>query len=436
MQDDSLVFTATGDSFITAGLPVRDAEFHELAEVIKSADVRFTNLEVVVREDEGYPAQISGGTWGTARPEVLNDLKDYGFNLIAWANNHTLDYLHGGLEATRKYLNAAGFVHAGAGLNLAEAAAVRYLDCGKARVAMIAACSSYPSGAVAGDQRPDCAGRPGLNPLRFTEVVKVEAQVLEQLRQLAGQTGINDRRELSIKEGFTPADPEGVLVFGDSRFEIVGKGETPGRYSKAAPRDLERMKKAIHEAVRSADYVVVSIHCHEFRDGRKDLPASFLEEFARCCIDAGVHAVIGHGPHILRGIEIYQGRPIFYSLGDFIFQNDAVAVLPADFYEKYGLGHDATVSDGLDKRSDNGKRGLATDPRVWHSVLPRWTMRDGQLESLELIPLTLGFGESRWSRGRPRVTPFIEPLKEIISLSAEYGTAFDIRGNQAVWRRQ
>lgn len=41
-------------------------------------------------------------------------------------------------------------------------------------------------------------------------------------------------------------------------------------------------------------------------------------------IDAGAGIVVGHGPHVLRGIEVYKGRPIFYSLANFIVENDLV----------------------------------------------------------------------------------------------------------------
>jgi hypothetical protein len=40
-----------------------------------------------------------------------------------------------------------------------------------------------------------------------------------------------------------------------------------------------------------------------------------------------------HGPHVLRGIEIFKGKPVFYSLGDFIFQNETLLRLPAENYE-------------------------------------------------------------------------------------------------------
>lgn len=41
-------------------------------------------------------------------------------------------------------------------------------------------------------------------------------------------------------------------------------------------------------------------------------------------IDAAADVVVGHGPHVLRGIEVYKGSPIFYSLANFIVENDLV----------------------------------------------------------------------------------------------------------------
>lgn len=83
-------------------------------------------------------------------------------------------------------------------------------------------------------------------------------------------------------------------------------------------------------------------------------------EFAHRCIDAGAHAVVGTGPHMLRPIEIYKGCPIFYSLGDFIIQLETVKKAPVGFFEKQGM----TGSEGLDemfeKRSDHGGRACIT----------------------------------------------------------------------------
>lgn len=82
-------------------------------------------------------------------------------------------------------------------------------------------------------------------------------------------------------------------------------------------------------------------------------------------IDAGAGVVVGHGPHILRGIEVYKGRPIFYSLANFIFENDLVELQPADSYELLGLEGDSLPSDYFSRRSKNdttrhGSRPIAS----------------------------------------------------------------------------
>lgn len=62
-------------------------------------------------------------------------------------------------------------------------------------------------------------------------------------------------------------------------------------------------------------------------------PRGNLRRWARAVIDAGADAVVGHGPHVLRGVEFYQGRPIAYSLGNFLtyrgFSMDGVLAVTA-----------------------------------------------------------------------------------------------------------
>src|SRR5699024_1908677 len=162
--------------------------------------------------------------------------------------------------------------------------------------------------------------------------------------------------------------------------------------------DQERILKSISEAKRQADYVIVSIHSHEMEKDMKDQAPQFLKEFSRTCIEEGAHAILGHGPHILRGIEIYKERPIFYSLGNFIFQNSTVEKLPHDFYIKYGMDFNDNVSDALDKRSDNGKKGLDVNSKVWYSIIPFWKMQNGKLTQLKLYPIELGYELPRFKR--------------------------------------
>lgn len=416
--------TATGDSFITRRLP-SSTNAQQLRELIGSADVRFTNLETVLRRSEGFPSAQSGGTWASSPPDVLEDLREYGFNTLAWANNHTLDYSYGGLAATKNYIEQYGFIHAGAGANLAEASAIKYIECAGGRVAMIAGTATFHESWSAGEQRPDVIGRPGVHPLRFQKINRVSAAQLKHLKSIALKTGINAEHELRVKEGFAAPDDESTFRFGTQLFQLATDGKI-GETSFVNARDMRRFAKRIAEARRSADLVLVSIHAHEMQDARKDLPADFLVEFSRNCIDNGAHSVIGHGPHILRGIEIYRNRPIFYSLGNFIFQNDTVAHLPSDFYEKQGLNSEHNVIDALEKRSDGGKRGLGVNPDVWRSVVARWEMQKGELAKLEVSPIDLGFNEPVYQRGWPRLTNDISALENLRDLSAAFGTELKI----------
>lgn len=427
-----ITFSATGDSFIVRRIPGLDSHYQDLVSVIQEADVRFTNLETVIRNDEGFPSAQSGGTWASSPPEVLEDLIDYGFNMVAWANNHTLDYSYGGLESTADYLDCAGLIHAGAGENLAEAGAIRFLDLPQGRVALIAATSSFHPSWIAGAQRADGPGRPGVNPLRYSIVNHVSEEQLQELKKVAESSGINREHELRVKEGFALAEKEGVFRFGEHLFS-VGDG-SKGQSTRAHQGDLKRIQKTIQEASRRADIVLVSIHAHESEPGHKDRPAEFLVEFARSCVDAGAHAIIGHGPHILRGIEIYRDRPIFYSLGNFIFQNESVGWQPADFYEKYHLDPELGVSEVFNARSANGTRGLGKNPKVWHSLIANWSMADGKLSELVLHPITLGYGLPAHRIGVPQLFEGKEVIEEIQQLSQPFGTSFQIENNKAVWR--
>ncbi|MHC8514265.1 CapA family protein [Sporosarcina sp. ITBMC105] len=420
---EEVIFTATGDSFITRRLPKDHAGVNDLSALIKSADVCFTNLEVTIHRDEGIPAAVSGGTWAKAVPAVLQDIKRYGFNLIAWANNHTLDYSIPGLLATERHLNDQEFVHGGAGGNLASASEPRYLEIGQARIALIALTSTFHESGAAGEQRPDMVGRPGVNPLRYETIHHVTREQLSLLQTIACSTAINATHNLSVKEGFKSERTDGIYSFGGHLFKV---SDRPGKVTYPLLQDLERTIRSIHEAKRQADYVFVSIHAHEMEGEDKEKPAKFIETFARRCIDEGAHMIVGHGPHILRGIEVYKNRPIFYSLGNFIFQNDTVTHLPQDFYQTYGLAHHHTVADGLDARSKENTIGFGVNPLIWETVLPIWKMKNGELTDLKLYPVELGFGKKRFQRGWPMLTDNAKILERLSILSKPYGTEIAI----------
>lgn len=427
---DQLTFVATGDSFITRRLPsVEEESFVKLAHFIQQRDFRFTNLETTVHREEGFPSANSGGTWAMSSPDVLQDLKAYGFNVLAWANNHSLDYLHDGLLATERYLDEAQFIHSGVGKNLAAASAPKYLETEQGRVAIISATSTFHESGIAGDQRPDLIGRPGVNPLRYETTFYISAEEMKALKSIAKKTYINANRDLSIREGFILPGENEAFHFGDYQFKI---GQETKKVTRPKEADVNRLTEKIYEARRQADVVLISIHSHEMDQDDKSRPAQFLVEAAKQCIDAGADAIIGHGPHILRGIEIYKGKPIFYSLGNFIFQNDSVEKLPADFYTNYELDHYANISDALDARSGGDTRGFAMDRRFWESVVATWSMKDGSVTKIQLHPIELGHGLRRHQRGWPQFVKNDDIIKQLQQLSEPFGTNISIENNIGV----
>jgi hypothetical protein len=174
----------------------------------------------------------------------------------------------------------------------------------------------------------------------------------------------------------------------------------------------------------------VTIHAHEGIPGNRAVPAQFLVTFARAMIDAGADLFVGHGPHVLRGIEMYQGKPIMYSLGDFVFQNETVLRLPSENYEPYDLGPMAGVSDFNDSRYDNDRSGFPADREIWEAVVAKPTWQGERLTELALYPISLGFGKSRIERGRPVFADAAtgkKILDDLIQRSAPFKTRITVR---------
>lgn len=419
----NMTLTATGDALMTQRLSMfTEPSFLRMVELIRTSDVRFTNLEMLIHNFEGYPAAESGGTWLAAEPAILDELKWMGFNLYAWANNHTLDWGEGGMFATLRHLDAAGLVHAGVGRNLAEARRPAYLELDQGRVALISMCSTFADFGRAGNARPDVVGRPGLNPLRFDTTVEVDQETFETLKRINDDLELDAKDRLRIRLGFAKEPEAGTLKIGNQKFKL---SERKGVRTRVNKIDADGNLAAIRDARRQADWVVVSIHSHEMNGGALEEPAEFLTSFARECIDAGADIVIGHGPHVLRGIEIYKGCPIFYSLGNFIFQNETVRHQPADFYERLGLGTDALPGELFDARTDKDKRGFPSQPGYWEAVIPHVTWTEGKVTAIRLYPIDLGYKLPRSVRGRPLLAdPDLgeKIIREMDRMSAPFGT--------------
>jgi poly-gamma-glutamate synthesis protein (capsule biosynthesis protein) len=401
-----------GDVMPTRRLSVfQEASYLKLKAIISNADASFANLETSVhRYLEGHQ-NISGGTYMTTEPHLLEDLKWLGVNLVSTANNHAYDYGEEGIVATCRYLDAAGIVHAGSGRHLREARSPAYLDTARGRVALIATTATMPAHAIAGEQRPDAPGRAGINPLRHRVTHVVDERGLMELRRLGAALGydaaVERRKNLGDARTRGAGGDRKEYMFGSMRFEL---GDGIALRTSVNERDAEENLRAVKEARRMSDWVVVSLHCHEL-GGEKlltaahrseiDEMADFVVDFAHRSIDAGADVFVAHGPQEPFGVELYKGRPIFYSLGTAIFELETPQVLAEEAYARYGLGSHAGPADFADTRYQNDSVGHPADPNYWKQIIASCEFSGKKLSRIDLYPLDLGFGKPRWQRGRP-----------------------------------
>ncbi len=418
-------FTAAGDMIIQQRIYENYEGFSELAPFIAQGDARFFNLETTLNyEGETCASQFSGGTYIRTYPEILDDIRPFGFNMTSFNNNHALDFSYGGFLKTLECVNESGLVHAGCGNNLAEAAAPRYLETPNGRVALIAVNTNFDPSMMAGEQTPRVPGRPGVNGMRLNKHIELPKEDLEHIKRIAKLTNINAPKEISRKEGYLGELEEGRCELGDLQFKV---GDTYKFVQALDETDMARVEKAIYEAQLQADYIMVSVHSHQLEGDAKENPSAFLKEFAHRCIDAGAHAVVGHGPHLLRPIEVYKDCPIFYSLGDFVLQLYSVELAPAEFFAKYNLPADETVHALLKKRSKNFTVGLMTDPRMFRAVIPYWETDGTKMTKLVLMPIEMKMDGHKSENGLPRRSYNPEIYEYLKAMSAPYGTTLTLR---------
>ena len=411
-----------GDAILNRKLSVyKDPGYQELFERVRQADAAFTNFESLIHNYDIPGAAVSGGAYQTSPTWIVDELKWAGFNLLSVANNHAYDYGVEGLRSTLRALDGAGLEHAGAGENLARARTPAYLETAHGRVALVACASTFLEGSLAGEQRPDLIGRPGISPLRFTTSYTLDAVSLEELRHVAA--AVSGRGAGGAGGGRGGGRGGNTVRFMGNTFQL---GEKSGSHTEPLKGDLDGILSSVREARRQADWVVFSIHTHEGQPGHTELAADFIVTAAHLAIDAGADIFVAHGPHILRGIEIYKGKPIFYSMANFAFENETMRFQPAESYAELGLPSSANAADYFDARSANDTRGFPVERAVWESVIAEVSFgADRKVSAIVLDPISLGFGEPRAQRGRPRpASPELSRtiVERVATLSAPLGT--------------
>jgi poly-gamma-glutamate synthesis protein (capsule biosynthesis protein) len=276
-QSTAITVVLTGQSMIRSDLRATKPTAVPVIKALLNGDVNFTNLEAAVAQ----PGEtIQEGRGFLTPPEALDALTAMGFSLLALSGNHAFDLKETGIRNTLGELDRRNIVHAGTGNNITEATAPGYLRTPKGTIALIASAS----GLIAAGARAT-SERAGVNELR------VEA---------------GDRENEATED--LPGAPS----------------NTPN------PEDVRRILQSIRDARQRADLVIVYQHNHVFGDRsfstiftegmlERLAPNPWLTKWTHDEIDAGADIVVMHGAPLLHGVEIYRGRPIFYDLGNFIY---------------------------------------------------------------------------------------------------------------------
>lgn len=414
--------------------------FAPIGKLVKDADVAFGNFEGTVVDSHNLPTWVEAETGGGAilmDPLVPPDLRKIGFDLVGRANNHALDLGAVGMRSTTEALSEAGLVQAGVGTSLGNARAPAFLDTPKGRIGLVSVTATFTPMSRSGPPIPGQPARPGVNALRTNVYHLVTADEMRELKKLADevqaahtnqpvpQTGLPEMTRAAA--GMSKSHPDTLNLFG-IQYQV---GDRHGDRFTMNQGDLQDILLNVEDAKKSSDFVIVSLHAHA-PGSYSQTPADFAEMFAHDVIDTGADAVVMHGPHQLRGIEIYKGRPIFYSLGNFLFQIDIIQPIEPDIYEEYGL--DPRASSSLDASEKENALDFA-NPFLYQSVVATMTFGACGVSRIDLTPIDLHQAWRMADRGVP--TPaspatartIIERLQK---LSRPYGTRIGFDGSTGV----
>jgi poly-gamma-glutamate capsule biosynthesis protein CapA/YwtB (metallophosphatase superfamily) len=312
--------------------------FTACADALRSGDLCFGQLESTIsaRGARAPNARLAM----RAPPAMAAAVRAAGFDVMSFAGNHCLDWGYEAFDDTFAHARAAGLALCGAGQSLELAREPVVLRAGELKVAVLAASSILPEGYAAEAERAGCA------PLRaHTWYEQIE----------------HDQ----------PGTPARVRSF-------THRG------------DLAALQQSIAAARRAADAVLVSLHW-----GIHMVPgvlADYQIEAAHALIDAGADAILGHHPHLLKGVEIYRGKPVFYSLGNFAIEQphiwDPAIVSTASFRHLVSLNPDwrpdrSYMLPEVTRATGIARLSVATGGAIEAHFMPAWIGDDSTPRMLQ-----------------------------------------------------
>ena len=307
-------------------------EVQAVADLFRNADLGFANQEGSIFDlvPASHAAAENGGGYPIAPARVAGWIRQFGIAIVSKANNHATDFGTDGLRMTRAALDAAGVASAGAGRDRAAACAPTYVERPGGTIALVSAATTFPPMAAALEPVQTRAGvlpRPGICAIRTRFVELVTPARLAALRAAASSAAIA-----------VPSEPDALRI-GD---QIFRSARTPGHRVEMDPGDAQAVLTAIRAAHARGALVMLAVHAHETA-GTNDpippadfeplllhraneapaaddpLPATFQPELFHQAVAAGADIVVRTGPHSAGGVEIYQGKPIFWGMGSLVF---------------------------------------------------------------------------------------------------------------------
>jgi poly-gamma-glutamate capsule biosynthesis protein CapA/YwtB (metallophosphatase superfamily) len=385
-QSTPITIVLTGQSMIRSDLRATKPGAVPVIKGLLNGDVIFTNLEGAVAE----PGEtIQEGRGFLTPPEALDALTAMGFNLLALSGNHAFDLKETGIRNTLREIDRRKIVHAGIGNTITEAAAAAYLKTPKGTVALIASAS----GLIAPGGRAT-AERPGVNELRV-------------------QAG-NRENEASEDLPGAPAN-------------------TPN------PEDSRRILQSIRDARQRADIVIVYQHNHVFgnrafstifTEGMPErlAPNPWLTKWTHDEIDAGADIIVMHGAPLLHGVEIYRGRPIFYDLGNLIYN-----VPPTLTYIDEPMAWESVVAS-VQFEAGNQTSSQRSAQRSLKSISVRPVVLNNIGDGQPDVQNPYATNPFLYTRGLPTPAPAARAgyiLERLSNASKPFGTTMEIRGETA-----
>ncbi|MGD9998742.1 MAG: CapA family protein [Acidimicrobiia bacterium] len=267
MSTDGVVVALVGD--VVLKRPDPGSAFDRARPILDAADVRFGNCEAIYSTSpERHPLDPC---ITKVDPSNFAGIVSAGFDVMSLANNHAMGGGFSGLADTMRLFDQAQIDVVGAGADLNAAMRPAIVERNGMKVAFLAFTCVYYPGFEATASRAGCA------TLRVHTFYKQEV----------GQPG-------------TP--PVAVTTILD-------------------PADKEMLAAAVTDARSQADAVIVSMHWG--LHNTEVVIADYETELGRAAIDAGADVVFGHHQHILKGLQMYRGRPIVHGANQFVFDMDA-----------------------------------------------------------------------------------------------------------------